>query len=264
LTVLEAISIAGLGAGAGLIGGLAGVGGSLIMLPGLHLLYPKALPDDHHMFVAAAMTVNVAVAIPSAMKHGKAGAIRRDLLRVILPVAMVFMVAGVLVSNMVDGDALKLALAAFILGYCALNIWRLRHSKADIDAETERLSTGRLGACGASAGAVGGMLGLGGGVVLVPMLQVLCRVPLRQSIATSAAVICVTATIGAGVKLATLETHHRTAVDALMLALLMAPTAVIGGRIGAGLTHSMPLRAVRVAVTVFLLLSAGNMIRNAL
>ncbi len=73
MTILEALCVAGLGMGAGLIGGLAGVGGSLIMLPGLHLLYPDAAADDHHLYVAAAMSVNVAVAIPSALiaRHGR-------------------------------------------------------------------------------------------------------------------------------------------------------------------------------------------------
>jgi uncharacterized membrane protein YfcA len=96
------------------------------------------------------------------------------------------------------------------------------------------------------------------------MLQVLCRLPLRQSIATSAAVICVTAPIGAGVKIATLHTHQRSIGDALLLAALMAPTAVIGSRIGAGLTHSLPIRGVRFAVTLLLFVAALNLIRSSL
>lgn len=264
MTVLEAIPIAALGFGAGIIGGLAGIGGSLIMLPGLHFLYPHAAPDDHHLYVAAAMSVNVAVAIPSAMKHSKAGAVRRELLPVILPVALACMVAGVFLSNQVNGDVLKLALAAFILVYCLLNFWRLRHSHLDADLAPELVTPARLALCGAGAGSVGGLLGLGGGVVMVPMLQVLCRIPLRQSIATSAAVICVTAAIGAGVKLATLHSHQRSIADALTLAILMAPTAVVGGRIGAGLTHSLPIRGVRLAVTALLLVAAANLIHSSL
>jgi uncharacterized membrane protein YfcA len=264
MTPFEAIAIAGLGFGAGVVGGLAGIGGSLIMLPGLHFLYPQGAPDDHHMYVAAAMTVNVAVAIPSAMKHAKAGAVRRDILPVIAVVALACMVAGVFASNQVNGDILKLALAAFILAYCLINLWRLRHPHLDTHEAPERLAPARLALCGAGAGAVGGLLGLGGGVVLVPMLQVLCRLPLRQSIATSAAVICVTAPIGAGVKIATLHTHQRSIGDALLLAALMAPTAVIGSRIGAGLTHSLPIRGVRFAVTLLLFVAALNLIRSSL
>lgn len=264
MTLLEIVSVAGLGFGAGLIGGLAGIGGSLIMLPGLYLLYPRSAAADHHLFVAAAMAVNVAVAVPSALKHRAAGAIRKDLLRVLLPTAMVMIVAGVLLSNQVDGKILKLALATFILAYCVLNIVRLRSKGADVDPGTENSTTVRLMACGAAGGATAGLLGLGGGVVVVPMLQVLCRVPLRQAIATSSAVICLTAVIGAGLKIATLPSHGHEVTAALKLAGLMAPTAIIGGRLGAGLTHSLPLKTVRIVVTVLLLLSAANLIRTSL
>lgn len=263
MTLLEVLAISGLGLGAGLVGGLAGIGGSLIMLPGLHLLYHRADPQDHHLFVAAAMTVNVAVAIPAAIRHSKARAVRVDLLRTLVPSAFVFVIAGVLLSNKVSGEALKLLLAVFILGYCALNLWRLMHPKADVAPSEERLERGRLVACGASGGSTAGLLGLGGGVVMVPLLQVLCRVPLRQSIATSSAVICMTATIGAALKLATLPSLGPSAGSALRLAGMMAPAAIVGGYIGAMLTHRLSLKRVRAVVTVLLLAAALNLIRTS-
>ena len=73
-----------------------------------------------------------------------------------------------------------------------------------------------------------------------------------------------TSTIGASVKVATLHTHQRSVADALFLALLMAPTAVVGGRIGAGLTHSLPIRGVRLAITLLLLIAAGDLLRTSL
>jgi uncharacterized membrane protein YfcA len=168
------------------------------------------------------------------------------------------------VSNRVSGDALKLALALFIFGYCGLNIWRLTRSKADTDPPAQTATRLRLALSGGCAGATGGILGLGGGVVLVPMLQVLCRIPLRQSIATSSAVICVTAVIGAAMKLGTLASHDRSAPAALLLAGVMAPTAIVGGIIGARMTHRLPLKGVRLAVTILLLAAAINLVRTSL
>lgn len=264
MNVLEALGVAILGLGAGVVGGLAGIGGSLIMLPGLHLIYPQATSEDHHSFIAAAMTVNVAVALPSALQHGRAGAVRGGLLRVILPAALVMIAVGVLLSNTVNGDALALALAVFILIYCGFNAWRIRKGELHGHGATERTSIPRLVVCGGLTGLAGGLLGLGGGLVLVPMLQLVCRVPLRQAIATSSGVICVTAVLGAGIKLATLKGHGQSVTEALTLAALMAPLAIVGGRIGAWLTHSLPIRSVRIAVTVLLLAAAGNLIRAAL
>lgn len=237
------------------------------MLPGLHLIFPKVPPGEHHLFVAAAMTVNVAVALPAALQHAKAGAVRRDLLPPLLGSTLFAIVLGVLTSNLAPADVLKLGLAIFILAYCGFNVWRLTRAGMEPavgDRASERTSLARLLVCGACAGAAGGLLGLGGGVVLVPMLQLVCRVPLRQSIATSTAVISITAMIGAGVKLGTLGEHQLRLGDALWLALLMAPLAIFGGRLGAWLTHAMPIRSVRLAVTALLAVAAANLIRTAL
>lgn len=264
MSALEIFLIALLGLGAGVIGGLAGVGGSLIMLPGLHLIYPRATPEDHHLFIAAAMTVNVAVSIPAALQHRKAGALRVDLLKHILPAAVVFILIGVLVSNLFEGDKLKLGLAAFILGYVGLNIHKLLRSTQNQAEARERTGRLRLMGCGVATGSAAGVLGLGGGVLLVPLLQVVSRIRLREAVATSSAVICVTAPVGAMLKLATLGEHHERPLDALTFAAIMAPTAMIGARMGAKLTHTLPLRGVRLAVSVLLAIAAANMIRSAL
>jgi len=94
---------------------------------------------------------------------------------------------------------------------------------------------------------------------MVPMLQLLARVKLREAIATSSMVICVTATLGATLKLATLPAHSHSPWRALMLAGLMAPTAIIGGKLGAKLTHALPVPWVRAAITVLLLLAAARL-----
>jgi hypothetical protein len=258
MTAVELALAAAIGIVAGVLGGLAGVGGSMVMLPGLHLVFGSNPASVHHLYMAAAMTVNVAVALPAAIGHHRARAVRGDLLRVLLPSALAGICAGVLTSNLVDGRRLKLLLAAFIVGYCLLTLARFlrRHHE---DPAQERATVPRLGACGVAAGLVAGLLGLGGGVVLVPLLQVLCRVCLRQAIATSTGVICVTAAVGAVLKLATLDRHGQSVLEALVLAAMMAPTAMLGARIGAWATHALPLQAVRLAITLILLAAAAGM-----
>lgn len=257
LPIILAILAAGLGAG--VIGGLAGIGGSLIILPALHAILGDEPASVHHLYMAAAMTVNVAVSFPAALRHARSGAIRRDLLPALFAWTAFAIIAGVLVGNRVSGDALRHILAGFILIYCIFNLVRIARRLEDHAPEAERTGRTNIALSGAFTGFIGGLLGLGGGVMLVPMLQMLCRVPLRQSIATSSAVICMTAVIGAGLKLATLSDEGQSWTAALMLAALLAPTAMIGGVIGASLTHTLPINAVRAAVTVVLLASAAKL-----
>jgi uncharacterized membrane protein YfcA len=95
--------------------------------------------------------------------------------------------------------------------------------------------------------------------MLVPALQMICRVPLKQAIATSSAVICISSIIGAGVKLASLPGLDESVRGAMLLAGAMAPTAMLGGVLGAQLTHILPTRTVRILVTILLLVAAARL-----
>ena len=109
----------------------------------------------------------------------------------------------------------------------------------------------RMTLVGSMMGTSAGLLGIGGGGLAVPMQQMLLKLPLRNCIANSSAIICVSAAIGAIYKNATLGQHGADWHQSVTIALMLSATAVIGGRLGASLTHKLPLRAVRV---VFILL----------
>ena len=256
LTAIQLLDAVLIGLVAGVLGGLAGIGGSMIMLPGLHLVFGEKSDSTHHLYMAAAMTVNVAVAFPAAIRHYRRGAVRKELLPALLVTTTIFMVVGVL--TVLRGDVLRVSLAAFLCVYCAFNIWRLLVNRP-VDSAGERTTRPRLLVSGGMTGFVGGVLGLGGGVMLVPALQMLCRVRLKQAIATSSAVICLTALLGAGLKMATLSTLGEPWQDAALLAVAMAPTAMIGGAIGANLTHYLPTAVVRAVVSVLLLVAAARL-----
>lgn len=229
------------------------------MLPGLSLLYGTSPSSSHHLYMAAAMAVNMAVAIPAARKHRQAGAVRSDIVRRILPTMAVAIVAGVLLSNLVDGHYLRLGLAAFIALYCLGTFVALALKRPDHSGQAERVTTANILLIAIIAGLLGGLLGIGGGVVMVPALQLLCRLPLRHAIGTSAGVMWLTALIGAALKLATLHTHDQSATHALLLALLLAPGAIVGARFGASLAHSLPLPIVRAIIATILTIAAARM-----
>jgi uncharacterized membrane protein YfcA len=250
-----------IGLAAGVLGGLAGVGGSMVMLPGLAFAfgYDDAAHTSHHVYMAAAMAVNAAVAVPATLRHARHRAVRRELVAWIVPWMIVGIAVGVMLSNRVNGNLLKQGLAVFIAAYCALNVYRVIRPRADGEHPPERTRRLLLGGIGASGGVVAGLLGLGGGVLLVPMLQLLARVRLRHAIATSSAAMAASAAIGAAIKFASLPSLGRNPLDAAWFAVVMAPGAMIGAVIGATLTHRLPVRIVRVAVSILLLIAAARM-----
>ena len=260
---LDLVAAAVIGLAAGLIGGLAGIGGSVIMLPGMAWAfgYPEGDHSRHHLYMAAAMVVNVIVSVPAALRHHRERAIQFPVLKRLLPPMLIGVVSGVLVSNMIDGRWLKIMLAGFIVVYCLNNLVRIvrRHDESHEEALTPRTNPAVILGIGTFVGFTAGLLGLGGGVLLVPLLQMAARLRLRHAIATSSAVLGVSALIGAALKVGTLHVHGLTMTDALLLSLAMAPTAAIGARLGAPMTHKLPIIWVRIVITALLLVAAGRM-----
>jgi hypothetical protein len=236
----------------------------MLILPALGLILGYADPKGtHHLYMAAAMVTNFVVAVPASIRHRRSGAVRGDLLRWLVPITTAALLTGVLISNVLSGWVLVLALAGFQLAYCGHSLWLVYHKIPDFAKDQERATPGRLAAGSTVAGVIAGILGLGGGVIQVPLLQMLCKVPLRQAIATSSVVMVVTALCGALLKLGTLGTHGQDWQDAIVLAACMAPGAVMGALWGAKATHTLPLTAVRVMIVGLMLVAAGALIVRA-
>lgn len=262
LEPLNLVAVLAIGLCAGVLGGLVGVGGSTIMIPGLTFLFGY----DQHLYQAAAMIANIAVSVPAALKHRRAGALNPKALVWMLPAALVFVMVGVWVSNweVFEGEEggkwLGRLLAAFLLYVIFVNVQRLTGKAAAHEATvTPRITPGRSIFAGSFMGGFAGLLGIGGGAVAVPMQQVLLRMPLKQAIANSSAVICISAGVGSIYKNASLGQHGDSPWHGVALALLLAPTCWIGGHLGAVLMHRLPTRQVRVAFVVLMVIAAWKM-----
>jgi len=260
--VFDILVTALIGLSAGVIGGMAGIGGSIIMLPGLGLLlgFSGAERVEQHSYMAAAMMVNALVAAPAAVRHHKSKAVRFDVAKVLLPAMGLAIIAGVLLSNRFDGVWLTRLLAVFIALYCVSNLVKIALREGEHESvERSEVKPGRTAGVGAVTGMCAGLLGIGGGVIMVPLLQTVARVPLREAIGTSSAVMCITAVIGAAFKVGTLGGHGLPIVDAVALAALMGPSAMLGAWLGAKLTHALPLAWVRGVISVVLLAAAAKL-----
>lgn len=262
MSPVQIAEAAGIGLAAGVIGGLAGIGGSLVMIPGLVLAfgYRDAQHTDHHLYMAAAMIVNVLVALPATRRHATAGAVRWELVAKILPPMVIGIIAGVLVSDRMPAQILKDGLAVFIAAYCVNNIYRVFRPRPQENRPAERTSAPLMAAIGGGAGMAAGILGIGGGALMVPAMNIFARLRLLQAIGTSSATMVVSAAIGSALKTYTLSAHGLSWREAAWLAAAMAPGAMLGGFAGALLAHRLPLKVVRVAISIILLLVAARLV----
>lgn len=273
--IILVITLVGLGAG--LLGGMLGVGGSIIMIPVMVMLFGQNdRPGfNQHLYQAAAMIVNVAVVAPATLRHVRAGALLPDAFKKILPATLLFVAVGVAASNLAifqtdrqwygaSGPTwLGRALAVFLVYVIYVNIRRLfgpRFATVEPGDRTHggRITWPRCTMVGSAMGFCAGLMGIGGGAIATPLQQVSMKLPLRNCIANSAAIICLTAAFGAIVKNATLPDDVHLATS-LTLAGLFAPTAIVGGLIGAKLTHILPRQLIRTIFICLLIAAAWKM-----
>jgi hypothetical protein len=198
---------------AGGLGAALGIGGGVFLVPFLNLAV--GMPVNS----AAAISLSTVIATSSSVSAGRAG---QQLIN--LPLGMVLEVAtvagsllGGLTAQMFTESTLQrlFGIVAAVTGLAMLGRLDRRNVLLDPSAVPGRLggrfydeeSGGMVAyrpkrlplALSASflAGNVSAWLGIGGGIIKVPVLNAWCGVPLRVAAATSALMIGVTATTGA-------------------------------------------------------------------
>jgi uncharacterized membrane protein YfcA len=122
------------------------------------------------------------------------------------------------------------------------------------DYRVKRVPAGAAGSVG--AGVVSALLGIGGGIVKVPVMHLVMGVPLRVSTATSNLMMGITAAAGAIIYLS------RGLIDPFVA----SPTALgvfVGASIGSRVAHRIDVRILRGLFVAILLYTALQMLLRA-
>lgn len=102
-----------------------------------------------------------------------------------------------------------------------------------------------LVAIGLLSGFLSGMFGIGGGIVIVPLLVMLAKFPRRLAAGTSLGAIVPAALVG-------VASYAAVGNVDWIVALILVVGSVIGAQVGAHLLHKLPVLAIRWAFIVFL------------
>ncbi|MBU0719675.1 MAG: TSUP family transporter, partial [Planctomycetes bacterium] len=126
MDLLTAAILAAIGLFAGLVGGMLGVGGSIVMIPAM----TELLGPDQHLYQAAALIVNFFVAAPAVYQHRRAKAIEAKTVARVVPLAAAAAFAGVAISELPvfvgRGEAyLRGLFGLFLLLVAATDLYRL-------------------------------------------------------------------------------------------------------------------------------------------
>ncbi|MCZ0861425.1 sulfite exporter TauE/SafE family protein [Methanocorpusculum sp. MG] len=171
---------------AGFMSGLLGVGGGFIFAPVMYfVLKMSGVAPETAILVAFGTSLSVALptVLTSALGHTRKGnVIWRD--------AAVIGVAGI-VTGYLGGTVatyLPVAVLTFLFGLM-LVIGAVRMVTVLPSGDARSLSTPAGVGIGGAAGFFSGLLGVGGGTIVVPLLTIVGKYQMRYAVATSAAAI---------------------------------------------------------------------------
>jgi len=249
------------GAATGLVGAMLGLGGGVFLVPLLTL----ALGVPIRTAIAASLISVIATASASSTINLERGLVNMRLGMTLDVATTLGGLAGGLIAAALTHRQLFLAFGATLAVMGAVMALRSgrRNVIADVSVEPGRLG-GRLRegdrtyvyrvkrlplAMTASlvAGAISGLLGVGGGIIKVPVLNAFCGIPIRVAAATSAFMIGVTGAASAFL-------YFGRGDIALPLTAGVAIGALPGSLLGARLSQRVEARSLKMLMAVVLLI----------
>ncbi|MBS0287140.1 MAG: sulfite exporter TauE/SafE family protein [Proteobacteria bacterium] len=248
----------------GILSGLLGLGGGVVMVPALIVIFSwQAFPSTFLMQMAAGTSLGAMImtTFMAAWSHHKRGGIRWELTTYLIPGTVAGAIAGVFIAKQINTHDLQVIFAIFAI---------LLGAKLLVEANNKPALTKRniaplfLLMLATAIGVLAGMLGLGGGVLLIPLLLWLGTTMVQAS-ATSAA--CAFPTATAGAIMAVIAGWHNEALPAMTwgfvywpVALILGVASLFGAPVGVSLAHRLPVQVVKRIFGVILILIAVRMI----
>ena len=255
-----------LGAFAGFLAGLLGVGGGMLMVPFMtFVLTSKGMPTQYvvKMAIATSLATICFTSMSSVRSHHRRGAVRWDVVMLLAPGIVAGSLIGAQVAKALPTQILALLFAAFV-GFSATQMLLDRKPKPS------RQMPGPQGtfAAGGVIGLLSALVGAGGAFVSVPFMT-WCNVPIHNAVATSAALgfpIALAGTVGYIVAGWSLPDMPGGAIGFIYLPALVtiAAASVLTEPFVARLAHQLDRSQLRGVFAVLLYSLAGYMLYKAI
>jgi len=250
-----------LGAFAGVLAGLLGVGGGLVIVPILTFIFTaQGLPAEHilHLALGTSLASIMFTSVSSLRAHHARGAVDWVVVRRISPGILAGTFFGSWVAAQLSTRFLKGFFVIFLY-YVALQML------LNIRPKPHRQLPGRLAMFGVG-GAIGGvssLVGIGGGSMSVPFL-VWCNVAMHNAIGTSAAIgfpIALAGAAGYLVNGLSVELPPQTLGFIYLPALIgVAAASIVTAPLGARLAHSLPIGGLKKIFALLLIVMGTKML----
>ena len=257
---MELIILLSAGAVAGIAAGLLGIGGGVIIVPVLSLVFASQAVDASILIkvaVGTSLATIMVTSISSVWAHHRKAAVRWSLVKVMVPGVVVGSFIGAWLADLLPALWLTGAFILFLIAVSLQMAWGAVQGDRDLPGEWSLRSVSCV------VGAISAMMGVGGGALHVPFLS-WRGVPLKQSIATAAAIglpLAIASTIGfilTGLDETGLPKNSIGYVNLPAFAGVVVSSTLFAP-LGARLAHRLPDKVLKRTFSVFLFLLALQM-----
>ncbi len=249
------VSYAALGMVAGGLAGLMGIGGGLVIVPGLLFLFHLQGFDASflsHLAIGSSLAIIVPTPVSSLWAHHKRHAVDWPVVAKLTPGLMLGALAGAWLASRFSTDLLKMVFGVFLM----LVAMQMLTGIAPQPGRAQKQTAGIFFPVAALIGVVSGLVGIGGGTMTVPFL-VWRGKTLPLAVATSAACglpIAVAGTLGFMAMGATLGSGYSSGFVYWPAVAMVGLFAVLTAPFGARLVHSLPVPLLKKGFALLLLL----------
>lgn len=248
----------------GILAGLFGVGGGLVIVPALNLIFvvfDLGVPAESrmHYAIGSSLAVIVFTALSSARAHQARGAVRWDAFWRLIPGVIVGGLAGAVIADAMGNRSLQATFGSFVILIALYMV-------VGYQPPAGRRLPGVAGTfiAGTLIGTVSALAGIGGGVMTVPFL-LWASTPIRCAVGTAAA--CTLPVALAGVFGFVITGWGQPEPPAWSTGYVYWPAvagialaSVMFAPMGAWLAHTLPIARLRQAFAILLILVGLRML----
>ncbi|SNR61621.1 sulfite exporter TauE/SafE family protein [Desulfurobacterium atlanticum] len=247
----------------GFLSGLLGKGGGLLLIPTFWFIFPfigipeKIVPKAAVATSLACMTVTSST---SAWQHIKKGYLKKDIFFNLLIGAVpgVF-IGSAITARLLSPEMTKLLFAIFLI-FMSLKMLK----KPEKGEKTEKINKRKVLLTGFASGFIAGLLGIGGGSLVTPMLYSFADVPIKVAMATSTGIVFFNSFFSVlnyiYYGLNKVNFPYFFGYVYIPVLIFMVPSLYIGTRIGVRLMHRVNSEKLRKWFAVFLIFVAFEVI----
>lgn len=261
------LMLAGVGVVAGFLAGLLGVGGGIVLVPGIYYtLTTLGFPHDAtmHMAVGTSLAVIIPTGFTSSRAHWKRGAVDIELVRRIGVGTLIGVGAGTLIAGHVSGADLKaiFACALFLIGLILLGA----PSRYTIAQNVPRQPWAAM--AGFFIGGLSSLMGIGGATVSVPFMTS-CRVPIHRAVGTASALgVAISIPAALGFVLIGWGIAGRPPFSLGYISIpawaVIVPLSVLTAPLGVNLAHRLHVKHLRRVFAVFVIVISMRMLAGVI